>query len=165
MNDQNLRLLAPIPAPAGSHLPLGWYLVDAGAITGEHLVRALQMQPRLGAPIGEILIAQGWADSDDIMAALAQQNDLMLVDLTLQAPDPQLAGLRPAGFWLKHRVIPWRRQDGTVVIATPRPDQFWQVRAALNRDCPGVLPVLASETAILSTIARLFARKIGRAHV
>ena len=163
MSDQNLRLVATGPLPVVPHLPLGRYLVDSGVITGEHLVQALQMQARLGAPIGEILIAEGWADSSDIMAALSQQSDLPLADLAQHPRDLQLAGLRPAAFWLKHRVIPWRRQDGTLLIATSRPDQFWLVRAGLDRDCPDVLPVLVSEAAILLVITRLFARSLAEA--
>ena len=167
MSDQNLRLLAPNPAPrpvpVAGHAPLGRYLVAAGVIDNAQLVQALEMQSRLGAPIGEILIAEGWADARDIMTALSDQHGLPLADLTQRPPDPRLAGLRPVGFWLEHRVIPWKRLGGSVVIATSRPDSFWKIRRELDQDCSGVLPVLAPESEIMAAIAHQFAPSLAEA--
>lgn len=168
MSDQNLRLVAPAPlipsyARPVDHRPLGRYLVEAGVITAAQLVQALKMQLRLVAPLGEILIAEGWAETDDIMAALSRQHGLARADLTQQLPDPRLARIRPATFWLKHRVIPWMRLGGTVLVATARPDLFRQVRAELAHDCPELLPVLAPEAVITAAIARQFAGPLAEA--
>ena len=149
--------------PVAGHVPLGRYLVAAGVITSDQLVLALEIQSRLGAPIGEILIAEGWASAGDIMAALSQQHGLPLADLSQRQADPRLAGLRPVGFWLEHRVIPWKRLGGAVVIATARPDMFWKIRRELGRDCPGVLPVLAPESEIMAAIASQFAPSLAEA--
>ena len=158
MSDQNLRLLAPRLASPRERpqQPLGRYLVENGVITNDHLVQALQMQLRLGAPIGEILVAEGWAGSDDISAALAQQHDVAQVDLQQQPIESHLAALKPSTFWLHHRVIPWIRLGRTVLVATTRPDLFDQMRADWGKDCPEMLPVLASETQITEAIANRF---------
>ncbi len=167
MANQNLRLLAPARpdkfTPREGHLPLGRYLVEAGVISPEHLVKALHLQTRLGAPLGEILVAEGWAGAHDIMQALERQNGLQQADLLAQPPDPRLAALRPSRFWLWHRVIPWKRQGGRLLVATNRPDRFWQVRAGLAQDCPDLVPVMAGEAAITSAIARHFARPLAQA--
>jgi cellulose synthase/poly-beta-1,6-N-acetylglucosamine synthase-like glycosyltransferase len=163
MSDQNLRLLSPSPGWSADRRPLGRHLVGSGVITRDQLAQALQLQSDLDAPLGEILIAEGWAQTGDIMAALSQQYGLPLVDLALRPPDANLAALRPSHFWLRHRVIPWMRLDGTMMVATARPDLFWQVQAGLDQDCPGVLPVLASEEMITAAIAPIFAQSLAEA--
>ncbi len=166
MNTQNLRLLAPRPAviaPARRRLPLGQYLVERGAITSNQLVRALQLQLTLGAPIGEILVSEGWASPADIRDALAQQHQIREVDLTLEPPDEDLCHRMPHGFWLSHRVIPWRREDGTVLIATDRPDCFEGVRAALGDVYAATLPILASGAQIEASIAERFTLPMAKA--
>ena len=123
MSNQALRLLARNPAPVAlPRVPLGRYLVDNGVVTPDQLVQALQMQLRLGAPIGEILVSEGWARAGDVLAALAQQYNMYRVDLTLQPPDPGLCGDVAHGIWLQHRAIAWMRVGRTVLIATARPE-------------------------------------------
>ena len=113
MSDQNLRLLDPQSALAlGLPLvPLGRHLVNSGIITGTQLVQALHAQKQLGAPLGEILVAEGWAHPQDVQDALARQHGITQADLTGQALDSELAAQMPMEFWLKHRVIPWTRFD------------------------------------------------------
>ena len=164
MNDQTLRLLARHPAPAAlPRVPLGRYLVENEVISPDQLVQALRMQLRLGAPIGEILAAEGWADADDVQAALAQQHNMRRADLTLQPPDPGLCGDVPHEVWLRYRAIAWMRLGRTVLIATARPDRFAQLREALGDTFGDVQPVLASETQITDAIARQFAQPLAEA--
>lgn len=165
MSDQNLRLLAPRLAlrTERPQLPLGRYLVENGVISNDQLVQALQMQLRLGAPVGEILMAEGWADRDDISDALAQQHGLARVDLRQQPIDPHLAALKPSAFWLRHRMIPWMRLGHNNLVATARPDLFDQMRADWGSDCPELLPVLASENQISDAIAAHFVQPLAAA--
>jgi hypothetical protein len=159
MNTQNLRLLTfgpAHPAPRTSQLPLGQHLVESGIITSDQLVRALHMQLTLGAPIGEILVFEGWASADDIRRALAEQQGIPDVDLALHPSDRHLCQKRPHGFWLRHRVIPWKREAGTVLIATDPPDRFEQVRPALADTFARTRPVLASSTLVEAAIADTF---------
>jgi cellulose synthase/poly-beta-1,6-N-acetylglucosamine synthase-like glycosyltransferase len=165
MSNQNLRLIAPRPATAYKRprLPLGRFLVDNDAIRPDQLLQALQMQQHIGAPIGEILVSEGWADLDDIQTALAAQHGVNRADLPGQPPDPALCLARPGQFWLRHRVIPWMRLGQTILVATSRPDQFDKVRAELGGCFPDVIPVLASEPQIAAAIAELFALPLAQA--
>ncbi|WP_424984684.1 glycosyltransferase family 2 protein [Microbulbifer sp. S227A] len=166
MNTQNLRLLTSRPAliePVRSRLPLGRHLVESGSITPGQLVRALHLQLTLGAPLGEILVSEGWASPADIRDALAQQHQIREVDLTQEPPDEDLCHRMSHGFWLRHRVIPWRREDGTVLIATDRPDRFDAVRDALGDVYAGVLPILASGAQIEASIAERFTLPMAKA--
>jgi hypothetical protein len=152
---------APDISPGVRRFPLGRHLVKAGVITNEQLVQALQMQSRQQAPLGEILVVEGLAQSQDILAALSRQHGLPLIDLQTEAPDSQLAGLGNCEFWLQHRVIPWKRVGKTLLIATSRPDLFSEVVAGLDRDGPDLLPVLASEPTITAAIARHFEKPLA----
>ncbi|MBL4769013.1 MAG: glycosyltransferase [Rhodobacteraceae bacterium] len=165
MSDQNLKLLDPQSAFAvGSPLvPLGRHLVNSGIITGTQLVQALHAQKLQGAPLGEILVAEGWANARDIQDALALQHGITQADLAQQAPDSELAAQMPVEFWLKHRVIPWTRLGQTVLIATARPDQFAEIRTALIDVFPDILVVLATETAITDAITAEFSQSLAHA--
>ncbi|MBK0329085.1 glycosyltransferase [Rhodobacteraceae bacterium F11138] len=169
MSSQNLRLLAPRPAaaiplkPDAPRQPLGRHLVQSGIITPGHLIRALQLQRTLGAPIGEILISEGWANHEHVQAALARQNDIEQVDLDRHPPDPELCKGMSYKFWLHHGVIPWQRQGDTVLIATDRPDRFDWVRDALSDRFSDIRPVLASDTQIEAAIASAFSVRMAEA--
>lgn len=166
MSNQNLRLLDSRPAHPSTRppmVPLGRVLVESKVISPEQLVKALHLQLHLGAPIGEILIAEGWARSDEVQTALAQQHGIQQAGLTQQPPDPRLCDRMPYQFWLHHRVVPWMRLGETVLVATARPDQFDSTRAALQDTFPHVLPVLATETQINTAIAHHFAQALAQA--
>lgn len=166
MNTQNLRILTSRPAPIKPRRrrqPLGQYLVENGSITSDQLIRALHVQLTLGAPIGEILVSEGWASPAEIRDALAQQHQIRDVDLTLEPPDEDLCHRMAHGFWLRHRVIPWKRENGTVLIATDRPDLFDAVRMALGDTYADTLPILASGAQIEASIAERFTMPMARA--
>ncbi|MEM9551064.1 MAG: glycosyl transferase, partial [Pseudomonadota bacterium] len=143
------------PAPKPERLPLGRHLVNDGVITPVQLVRALELQARLNAPLGEILISEGWASARDVMSALARQHELYHADLRADPPEPHLVTGVPTAFWLKHRVVPWMRLGRALVIATSRPDKFAEMQAEWPGRAPGLLPVIADEDAILGALARL----------
>lgn len=164
MNTQNLRLLTFGAAPTrvrSARWPLGRHLVENGVITSDQLVRALHLQMTLGAPIGEILISEGWASAGDIRDTLAQQHGIEVVDLELDPPGKLLCRQLPHGFWLKHHVIPWKRENGTVLIATDRPDKFAELRVTLADTFSDSRAVLASGTQIETAIAATFTRSMA----
>ena len=137
--------------------PIGRYLVDAGVLGTENLVAALEMQARMNAPLGEILIAEGLATEAQVLDAVAQQYGLQVIDLMREPPDPTLELMRPPEFWLRHRVVPWVQLGDTLVLATARPDQLDQVRADFGPSAAPFLAVVASETQIMHTLAELHA--------
>ncbi|WP_317853189.1 glycosyltransferase family 2 protein [Ruegeria marisflavi] len=164
MSELQLRLSSPVAAwPVfAEYLPLGRYLVRSGVITQEQLLAALQLQLRLNAPIGEILVAEGWAEPTDILRALALQNGVQWADLALDPPRPGLCGSKSHTFWLRHGAIPWMQIGPMVIIATSRPDRFDEIRAELAD--PGVLlmPALASHDQIEAALAECYSATLAR---
>ncbi len=163
MSDQNLQHFGGtrIARPPTPRRPLGQHLVDAGAITQNQLVQGLEHQLQLKAPLGEILIAEGWASRPQIRAALSRQHGLQWVDLARHAPDPELLDLQPPRFWLRNTAVPWLRLGRMLVVATARPDDFSGLREALSAEFDAVLPVLADEDAVRDLIARHFRRDLA----
>ena len=165
MSDLSLRLPASRPAlPADPpRRPLGRLLVESGAISRDQLVKALRLQLRRGAPIGEILLAEGWTSETAVRSAVAAQFGIEQVDLIKQPPDPALCRMRPWRFWLRHRAIPWQRLGRVLLIATARPDRFDRLRAELCDIGAVAVPVLAGGADIDAAIARLHAAPMAAA--
>lgn len=125
MVELNLQQFAhPAPIPAQKRKPLGACLVGRGLITKAQLDEALFLQSWQQAPLGEILVAEGWVDRQDVLAALSEQTGLQIADLDSSPPPPDLCRIKPVDFWLAHNVIPWQRIGPILLVATARPDLF-----------------------------------------
>nr|WP_052265156.1 glycosyltransferase family 2 protein [Ruegeria sp. ANG-R] len=152
----------PVPGPH-SRKPLGACLRDRGVISEPQLQRALRMQARQNAPLGEILIGEGWASRGDVLSALSDQTGLQIADLEQTPPTAELCALKPVEFWLKHNVLPWMRVGPILLIATARPDRFDTVSDALSDTGYTILPVLAGTEQIDAAIASHFAAELAQA--
>ncbi len=161
LNLQNSSAVASIPAPE-HRKPVGTCLVEAGVITPEQLDHALDLQARQNAPIGEILVGEGWASRQDVLAALSMQTSLQIADLEQTPPSVELSTLEPMEFWLRHNVIPWMRIGPFLFVATARPDRFTTVTAEMTVEDLTVVPVLAATDQIDRSIARLFSDQLAQ---
>ena len=73
-----------------SGTPLGEVLVSQGVLSPEQLQMALDQQTRTGQVLGLLLIANGWANDEDIVRARAFQVEMPYVDVSQETPDPAL---------------------------------------------------------------------------
>ncbi len=162
LNLQRLTSAQPV-SDVKARKPLGAFLLDRGAITRSQLVRALQMQAHQNAPLGEILVGEGWASRQDVLAALSQQSGLQIADLENAPPPPELCAIKPVDFWLAHRVVPWVRMGPLLLVATAQPDMFAVVAKELKACGLTVVPVLASPEQIDRTIAQCHATQLAQA--
>jgi adsorption protein B len=67
---------------ARSHRKLGELLQTWQALDAERLEQALQQQAQQPAPLGQVLIANGWLDEETLAEAIAYQADLPRAPLT-----------------------------------------------------------------------------------
>ena len=164
MSDPLLRLSAPRPVVRRDRpaLPLGRQLVNAGLISQTQLLQSLDIQRRIDAPLGEILVAEGFAARADVLAALAVQYDAERVDLTIDPPAPVMADALSATLCQKFGVVPWRWIGGTLLVATTRPHQIDALAAAIAEDAPTLLPVIADQDQITRQIGVLHGRALAR---
>ncbi|MSU89821.1 glycosyltransferase [Rhodobacteraceae bacterium 2CG4] len=99
---------------------LGELLRAAGAVPPAAVDSALAARGIV--PLGEALRRRGAVTGATIAGALAAQSRLPLADLEADPPDPVLSqGMDPRGL-LRLGALPWRRQDGRLVIAIEGPD-------------------------------------------
>jgi len=165
MEKTDLRLVTsresdPVPPPR----PLiGRQLVDSGAVSPDCLVRALHLQQTQKAPLGEILVAEGWARPEDIRTALAEQFGLPPADFARRRPDLGLCARKPPGYWLRHAALPWRRMGQQVLVATARPDRFDELRTELVDVLGPIVPVLSTESDIAQAVAAVFRPDLAEA--
>ncbi|WP_299613908.1 glycosyltransferase [uncultured Tateyamaria sp.] len=157
MSDPLLRLSSPQPVirqrrPA---VPVGRQLVNAGLISQTTLLDALTQQRSLDAPLGEILVAEGHVDPDDVLAALALQHEADRVDLSINPPNSLMAEAIPAQICQRFGIVPWRWIGDALLVATARPDQMNMLRQALDRAPWEVLPVIAPIAQIHEQITAL----------
>lgn len=160
----NLRLHLADPQVArrtSPPRPLGRHLIDAGVISASDLIHALDLQERVDAPLGEILISEGLAERQHVMAALSKQHNAQLVDLEADPPKVDLAPSLPASLCLQYRAVPWLDVAGTLLVATSRPHQFDALRKALGAQVQTILPVIADEHQVQSQITRLYGAELA----
>ncbi len=149
------------PEASGRARPIGRHLIDAGLLTSEQLLNALQLQVRFQAPLGEILVSEGLVEERHVLDVVAAQHGVHVVDLKTEPPDASLTALMPAEFWLCHRVIPWIGLGRTLVLATARPDLLDEVRAAMPDPEQRLLCVVAPEAQIMAALAHRFSAHLA----
>ena len=141
--DRGPRLARP-----GARRPLGQILVDSGALAPGDLLKALAMQAREAARLGDILLTHAMVSEAQLLAALSQQWRAQLVDLAASRPDARLIDLVGAEYCLQQSLLPLRRVGGATVVATTRPADFARARTHLEQHLGPVLMALTSEASL-----------------
>jgi type II secretion system protein E len=102
---------------------LGALLLEEGLVTPEQIELALAEQRRgsSGKRLGEILVSLRYLSEPNLLRVLSQQLDSPIVDLQQEPPDPAVLEIVPSEFALRHRLIPLRRNDETLVVAMADP--------------------------------------------
>ena len=105
---------------------LGDLLIQQENITEEELMNALAKQKELREKgeykkLGEILIELGFATEKEILETLSKQLGYPFVDLYGEKIDYDLMSSFPIAILEKHKVIPFKKDDEFVYIATADP--------------------------------------------
>ncbi len=126
--------MAATPAPdrvrlwrcgAGSNVArsLGAVLRDRALVSEEALMRALGAQVHTGVRLGDILLGDGTLGTLTLYHAVAEHYGLRFVNLMHASPDPALVDGRYLERYITLRVLPWRREMGTLTFATSEPSE------------------------------------------
>jgi general secretion pathway protein E len=135
---------------------LGEMLIARGLIDPEDLDRALEIQKERGEKIGKILVDLGFVSVRDVLAALSEQLNLPLVSLEGPPPaTPETEGLTER-FMRQCRFIPAAVQDSTLTIAMADPLDFETISAVSGFTGLKVMPALAAEQEILDAIDKYY---------
>lgn len=147
-----------LPAKKGDWLPLGSLLAREGLISNEQLELALIDQQGTGLRLGELLVQWGWAASDAISRALAEQYDMEFLDLDGAKIDPAAVERLSAKDARNHDAIPIRfLEDGRLLVAVTDPADVGacdELRSLLGA---AIRLVVADQTELHRALAREYA--------
>lgn len=163
MSDPRLLLSEPqsVVGPKPARM-LGRYLVDEGHITISDLLHALDLQAKIDAQLGEILIADGLIAPDILLDVLAKQANAQRIDLKKDPPRLDIAKALPASVCLKYEVVPWLWISNTLLVATSHPKQFEQLRLCMGKSQLSMLPVIADPNHIRDETTRLYGYQLAQ---
>jgi type II secretion system protein E len=132
-------------------------LVQKGILSEADLSRVADAQLTAPAkPVHELLIERGFAKEADVMAALAEELGLELVDLTNVTVERETLSAMPLKLVHRRTLMPLSRQNGTLVVATGDPFDVNALDELQSITGLVVQPVLASPREIARLIKTHF---------
>jgi cellulose synthase/poly-beta-1,6-N-acetylglucosamine synthase-like glycosyltransferase len=108
-------------ALAPSDRNLADLLVDSGIITLTQHDEVVELAERWNVRLGDAILSRNWIEPAAYYQGIAQHYQLPFVDLIKEPPDRTLLSAADAKIYAISLTMPWRRQDGQLVIATADP--------------------------------------------
>ena len=134
---------------------LGDLLVEAGSITQDQLMSALEKQKKTGMKLGMTLVDEGIISEDDIALALSQQLGIEIVDLQNISVDTAVTQLVPVNILKKYTMIPFafnENNKNVLRVAMENPlDTYAQEDISIITNYQ-VEPVIATTRSIMLAI-------------
>jgi general secretion pathway protein E/type IV pilus assembly protein PilB len=138
-------------------MQLAQRLVKKGILPAAELARVAEAQASApGKPIHELLIEKGFAKEEDVLAALADEFGMDLVDLTKITVEPDTLKAMPLKLVHRRTLMPLSRQNGTLIVATGDPFDVYALDELQTLTGLKVQPVLASPREIARLIKTHF---------
>ncbi|MBI5779198.1 MAG: hypothetical protein HZA49_07050 [Planctomycetes bacterium] len=137
-------------------LKLGDILVEAKLLTNEQLKTALDYQRKTGLKLGEVLEKLGFVSEDEILACLANQQSMEIVNLKNIIVPNALVKKIPLQLIEKYNIIPIGIKGETLTIATSDPTDYEAVEQVQLLTDLKVDMVLATTTEIKASIRDVF---------
>ncbi len=134
--------------PTPARAPLGAVLLRRGAIRPADLARALDLQTRRQARLGDILRAHGLCSEEQVVAALAEQFATAVITDADGPPDPRLIDRLGPRRCLQIACLPWRRAGAVTLVACAHPDAFERHRTELEQALGPVILAIIPEGAL-----------------
>ena len=131
---------------------IGWMLLETGRITPEQLEKALELQKERDSKLGDILIEQGWATSEDIAVALSLQLNMPLIDLKRHTVQPHALRLVSEQTARKHTLIPLDVVDDSLVVVMADPGDIRAVEHVAAQSKLRVQPAISNPVDIREAI-------------
>lgn len=100
-------------------LKIGEILLKTTPLTPEQLQEAIATKGKKGFPklLGEILIAKGYVNLQDVETAMAIQYGYPYISLANYHIDPEVCKVISREFALNHKIVPLERRENILTIA------------------------------------------------
>jgi type IV pilus assembly protein PilB len=146
-----------------SRKKIGEILVEKGFLSPEQLNKAIEVtqatrskSPADRALMGRVLINMGYINEDQLANAIGTQWNIPVVDLSAPNLPPELTKLVPEEVCRRYRILPLEQQGNTLLIAMADPLDVFAIDHLRLVTGLTVEPRVATETAILGAIDKLF---------
>lgn len=129
-------------------------LIRQGVISNNQLAEAVQMAKGSNTKVSDALIRLGYATSEEVMRAVAQQYGYDYVDLNEVNIPPSVVELVPESVARENAILPMDERDGSLKVIVSDPEDFEtldKLRFILNRR---VEVALAPRESIVDAINR-----------
>ena len=133
-------------------MKLGEILLEQGLISEDMLAQALEEQQKDGKRIGSTLMKLGFVKEEELLKALSKHFGIESVDLREHELDESLLKLIPSEIAGKYLVVPVNRFGHTITLAMINPGDVAAVEDIQFATGFEVVPVVASEDAILEIV-------------
>jgi type II secretion system protein E len=132
-------------------------LIKRGVLPASELTRVSEAHfAAPGKPLHELLIERGFAKEEDVLAALADEFGMELVDLTKIKVEPETLQAMPLKLVHRRTLMPLSRRNGTLVVATGDPYDVYALDELQMMTGMQIQPVLASPREIARLIKTHF---------
>src|SRR6516225_4865796 len=132
-------------------------LVKKGLLPVAELPRVSEAQAAAPSqPLHELLIEKGFVKEEPVLAALAEEFGMDLVDLTKVTVEPETLKAMPLKLVHRRTLMPLSRDNGTLVVATGDPFDVYALDELQTLTGLQVQPVLASPREIARLIKMHF---------
>ena len=153
-----------VPARNRVRPDLARYLVDRNLLSIGQMLSARSQMRHDRASIADIALNEGWLSAGALLQARADCFGLRRVDLFAEPPDPALAGMMDPVTCLRLGLLPWRQLgDGTILMATSRPEVFAETVAELAAPLHLSRPILADPADLDASVARQWREEMADA--
>jgi hypothetical protein len=137
-------------------LPLGEMIVRARLVAPNDLYAALATARAAGRRLGEVLVEQGLVGERELAQLVAEQEGLDFVDLAKIDLDQKAVALLSEQSALRHRAVPFRFDEGSVVVAVADPTDTDGLDAIVAEVPGGVRFVVAIASEVDAALAEAF---------
>lgn len=141
---------------------LGDVLMSRGLIDQNQLNMALKEQKEKGRMLGEMLVELGYVTQEQINDVLCEMLDIKFIDLQVEEPDENMAGLIPEEVMRKYTLVPMRydkNNAGVIQVAMADPMNILAMDDINIITGKQVLPFLANASDIRAYFDRVFGKK------
>jgi len=145
---------------SASDRALGDLLVARRVLSLPQLDEAVGLAETWHVRLGDAILSRNWAEPAVYYKALADYYELPFVDLIRDAPDAALLSSYEADTYARKLTMPWKREDGRLLIATaePGPDTLLLARKIWGAN---IAFVVASKFDIVWAVQTAFADELS----
>jgi len=137
----------------------GELCLEKGLIGEDDLARALSQQKEKGGRLGEVLEQMKLLSKEQLFQLLSEQLGLPYIEkLSRESIDEELCKEVPISFAKQYFLVPLRREDGHIIVASADPVNFYPLED-LSRILKSELKIVVSSSEeVLNAINRIYDR-------